>query len=64
MAKAQNGKTWVHALVHCLPYWDGGDDLLSLHRTRDGAKDARAAQIASGKYTSYDLAVEKYELED
>ena len=63
MAKKSSGVP-IYAVVACYDYYDGGDEILSLHRTKDGAKAAIKDKIATGKYTRYDLDIEKYELED
>jgi hypothetical protein len=65
MAKPKNSAgVPVYGLFHCLPYWDGGNHLLSLHRSKVGAKAAHDKLIGSGDYTKYDLDIQKFELED
>ena len=64
MAKAQIGKTEVWALFSCGPYYDGGDQLISLHKTKEGAKAARKEQKAAGRDTLFGFDIQKYELED
>jgi hypothetical protein len=63
MVKQSSGVV-VYCLFYSGFYFDGGDDLLSIHKTKDGAKAARKKQIARGMYTSYDLDIRKFELED
>lgn len=56
----QSSGVQVWAVFFSGAYYDGGDQLLSLHRTEAGAKAARSAS----KYDNYDLEIQKYELED
>ena len=63
MAKAQKGKT-VYALFRCGLYYDGGDELKSLHETRAGANAARKKLEAGKEYAGLGFEIEKFELED
>lgn len=66
MAKTQtakNGKT-VYALFRCGLYYDGGDELKSLHTTRAGAKDARDKHIAARQYAGLGFEIKRVKIGD
>lgn len=63
MAKRVPGKT-VYALFRCGLYYDGGDELESLHSTWEGAKIARGKLIADRRYAGLGFEIKKLEIED
>ncbi len=56
----QSSGVQVYGVFLVNDFFDGGEALLSLHKTRAGAE----AAVRSGKYTRMDYDIQKYELED